>query len=231
MTPVIIAEIGSSPAPAWNFALWCWAAQQAGATHVKAQMFRAEHFPPEEQDSKRPLEFPRQRLQEFVDMAHRVGLKAGVSVFDEEAVELAAQHCDFIKRAARERWNRELIGQINRAIAGRKIESYYSVSSWGYDIVWPDKSIPLFAVQRYPTQMIIAVWRVIRAPRVMRTVNAWGWSSHTRGALDCKLAARLGASVIEKHLCIDDSDIEAGHSLWIAQFANMAHYIKEHAKR
>ena len=48
-----------------------------------------------------------------------------------------------------------------------------------------------------------------------------GWSSHTRGYLDCVLAARLGAPAIEKHLCLTPSDLEAGHSLGVAKFHSM----------
>ena len=221
--PILIAEIGSSPAPGWWFERWCAAAKRAGATHIKAQMFKAEHFPSGEQAAKRPLEFPRERLPEFVRVAHENGLQAGVSVFDAEAVDLAARHCDFLKRAARERTNRELMGHINNALDENRIGYYYSVTSWGLDLVWPNPpAIPLFAIQRYATPMWYAMFRVLQAPHIMRCVNHWGWSSHTTGILDCLLAAKLGASVIEKHLRLSPDDIEAGWSLSVAEFRRMA---------
>src|SRR3990167_1100699 len=102
MTIKLVAEFGSSPAPDWDFDLWCSAAAQSGATSCKAQLFRAEHFPLVEHASKHALEFPRARLPEFVAAAHVRGLGCGVSVFDAEAVELAARHCDWLKLAARE---------------------------------------------------------------------------------------------------------------------------------
>src|SRR3990172_1121814 len=109
----IVAEGGSSPARwGWNFDLWCRTAAMAKATAVKVQLFKAEHFPSAEHASKRPLEFPRARLVEFVEAAHRHGLRAGASVFDNEAVELAAKHCDFLKLAAREWDNAELIAKV-----------------------------------------------------------------------------------------------------------------------
>jgi sialic acid synthase SpsE len=53
----------------------------------------------------------------------------------------------------------------------------------------------------------------------------WGWSSHTRGWLDCWLAAKWGASVIEKHLALSPDDIEAGHSLLPHEFHKMTRAI------
>lgn len=224
----IIAELGSNPAArGWDFEPYCAAAARAGATHVKVQMFRAEHFPPGEQEVKRALEFPRGKFSYFVDAAHRRGLEAGASVFDETAVTLAVKHGDFVKRAARERKNRELIGWIHQAITldGTAFRSsmphYFSVSSWGYDLVWPSPGIPLFTIQQYPTLMWLAIWKVIQMPRLMRCVNQWGWSSHTRGMLDCALAARLGAAVIEKHLCLYSGEPEGGHSLMPYEFERM----------
>jgi sialic acid synthase SpsE len=214
----LIAEIGSSPAPNWDFERWCAAAHLSGATHVKAQMFRAEHFPPGEQDSKKPLEFPRERLSEFVEAAHRHGLKAGVSVFDREAVNLAAGACDFIKLAAREQTNYTLAEWA--VSTGLPVYRSMSVLTLNY------AGVPMYVIQSYPAGVVRSIIAVFRAYGFFgRHSLRWGWSSHTRGTLDCLLAVRLGACVIEKHLCLDASDAEAGHSLLPHEFRRMARAI------
>ena len=235
--PILIAEIGSSPARLewnhealtyqnWNFDKWCAAANQADATHIKAQMFRADHFPPEEQAAKRPLEFPRERLPEFVRMAHDYGLKAGMSVFDNDAVWLAAHICDFIKLAAREQENDRLTQAAFDACWNNQRPIYRSVSRLGYmrpTYPAPPGFIALFALQSYPAPMLSSLYWLLRMRGLNR--NYWGWSSHTNGILDCVLAAKLGASVIEKHLRLSPGDAEAGWSLPVAEFRRMAERI------
>ena len=224
---IIIAEIGSSPAPEWAFERWCEAASLAGATHVKAQMFQAAHFPPAEQASKRPLVFPRQRLGEFVSAAHQCGLKAGVSVFDLEAVDLAGQQGDFLKLAAREENEPSLLDRC-LDVAKPLFRSVSSSEKWGG---WTANGqiVHLRTIPQYPTPLARALVEVVKTARAWHKfsgANSWGWSSHTRGALDCWLAVALGATVIEKHLCLTEHDLEAGHSLNPTQFKAMAQAIK-----
>ena len=221
----IIAEIGSSPAPAWDFEPWCGAAAAAGADAVKVQLFRAAHFPAAEQDEKRRLEFPRERLAEFARCAHAFGLTAGASVFDSDAIELAVKWCDWLKLAAREENNRELFPQAWYRAGDRGKVLYRSQSSFEADLplMAGRGFVPLHAMQAYPAAMAAAVYRLLRWWRwaAQKNVEHWGWSSHTTGWLDCALAARLGATVIEKHLCRFATDIEAGHSLTPFEFARM----------
>lgn len=215
----IIAEIGSSPAPSWDFAPWCAAAATAGADAVKVQLFRADHFPETEQASKRPLEFPRERLSEYVQCAHAYGLTAGASVFDLDAVALAARWCDWLKLAAREQHDYELRRKVYET--GKKY--YRSVEGLA-----PTVSVnetPLYAIQRYPAPMLLSLVRVVQTWN--HYAGNWGWSSHTTGTFDCVLASRLGASVIEKHLAIHSTDLEAGHSLGPQQFAAMVRSIRK----
>jgi len=221
----IIAEIGSSPAPKWEFDDWCIAAAGAGATHIKAQMFYAEHFPRVEWESKQPLEFPRERLEEFVKCAHKFHLRAGVSVFDVQAVRMADQCCDFIKQAAREQDNHMLRAIINYRNGPPAKQVYRSVSC--FDALQYTGDVTLFAIQEYPTRMSKALMALVRWAWMCRNMygHMWGWSSHTRGTLDCIAAAKLGANAIEKHLALKPSDIEAGHSLLPEQFGKMARRI------
>lgn len=223
----IIAELGSNPVDyGWDTDLFCESASRAGATHVKIQVYRAEHFPPAYQDAKRRLEFPRERIREFAANANRFGLKAGASVFDDGAVQICALELDFLKLAAREQYNFELMKSIRRVHGPYPF--YRSISDWnslldngiGYST---NEWIPLYAIQEYPAPMAKSIIRLLIAARKFPSSGLWewGWSSHTTGILDCLLAARMGASVIEKHFALSPGDEEAGHSLSPYKFGEM----------
>ena len=221
---VIIAELGSSPAPEWNFDLWCALAKDSGATHVKVQLFRAEHFPAAEQPAKRPLEFPRERLAEFVQAAHGYGLKAGASVFDADAVQRVMEACDFIKLAAREQDNNDLMKLVYLARYRPSllpIPIYRSIDSLGKIMNGPGMTT-LITIPKYPAPLARSSMVVLSfAWRMQRLGLQWGYSSHTTSDLDVRLAVRLGASVIEKHFCLSPTDLEGGHSLTPVRFREM----------
>ena len=237
----IIAELGSNPVDyEWNTERFCKFVAQAGATHIKIQVYKSEHFPAPYQDEKRRLEFPRHRIREFADNAHRFGLKAGASVFDEEAVEICAAEMDFLKLAAREQDNWKLAGMVAdtgksyfRSISNISLfRSVLFIDREGY---WQgEKNVSnrktLYAIQKYPAPMTLSVFHLLRYRKFISNKHGvgdkWGWSSHTTGALDCILAARLGASAIEKHLALSRSDVEAGHSLNPVKFLKMASKIR-----
>lgn len=233
----VIAELGSNPAAHdWDFNEFCRVAFFAGANAVKCQLWKTEHFPSWEWAAKRPLEFPRAMLPEFVAQAHRRVLKAGASVFDVEAVELAAAKCDFLKLAAREQGNDALISAC--VYLGRGLPVYRSISEADsyarYFSMGKEEGrefVTLYALQRYPASMArslvaLLAWRLFVYSLEEDGPIEWGWSSHSRGALDCVLAARLGASVIEKHLCLSKSDPEGGHSLLPDEFGRMVSQIR-----
>ena len=231
MTVTVIAEIGSSPAPAWDFRAWCDAAQQAGATAIKAQMFRADHFPEAERESKYPLEFPRHRLDGFVALARSYGLQAGVSVFDEDAVRRAGAACDFLKLAAREASNSSLIIKAFAEAQRHNCPLYRSITALD-DFYHLPHIVHFWTIPSYPAPLALSLLRVVRAARFFNYYRKpWGWSSHTRGTADVLLAVWLGATVIEKHLSIDPSDIESGHSLTVPQFARMSSAIRRYERK
>lgn len=224
---IIIAELGSNPVDyGWDTGRFCEAAAQAGATHVKIQVYKAEHFPAPYQDEKRRLEFPRNRIGEFADNAHRYGLQAGASVFDEAAVEICARELDFLKLAAREQKNALLIGNVEKT--GKCI--YRSISKHDERLEAHDAPfVHLWAIQDYPASTVKSLITLLKAHNYFyrQGLSEWGWSSHTTGTLDCILAARLGASVIEKHFALSNTDIEGGHSLLPEKFAEMVRGIRK----
>jgi len=237
MTVEIIAEFGSNPqAHDWGFDLFCAFAAGAGATHAKVQLWRTDVIYPEHmREAKRAWEFPRERLSEFVEEAHRYGLKAGASVFDGEAVQLVAQHCDFLKLAAREWANTVLIRQTLQACKKYGRPLYRSLPHIGRNhYPGPIPVITLHAIPEYPASMAWSLINVIRMARYASLHGpGWGWSSHTRapGWLDCALAARLGTVVVEKHLALARSDPEGKHSLLPGEFAHMVRRVKAWAKQ
>lgn len=223
----IIAELGSNPAGyGWQTAGFVWAAAEAGATAVKVQLFQAEHFPAIEQKSKRALEFPRNQLERLKMEAHALGLKFGASAFDLDAIILTARTLDFVKLAAREQANYDLImGVLNISIG---LPIYRSIDTPRHYLDYKYFTT-LGTVQRYPLGMGAALIRAVYWAAFFRLQDAarWGWSSHTRGILDCVLAARLGAQVIEKHLCLARADVEGEHSLLPAEFSRMVRAVNK----
>ena len=225
----IIAELCSNIGDySWDFDAFCRAAALAGATDAKVQLWRIEMYPEAMREAKHRYEFPRQLLPHFVQVAHLHGLAAGASVFDEEAVDLAARHCDWIKLAARDQDNSELIRYCFR----HSNFLYRSISEMRYNTL--PSMTTLVTVQTYPCPMWRALWQLARVQSSALTLFPWGWSSHTAtaapGWLDCALAARLGAQVVEKHLALDPSDVEAGHSLLPHEFGRMVEKVKRWAR-
>lgn len=212
----IIAEFGSNPAPAWDFDRWCLEACLAGATHVKVQLWRAGHFPDEEWADKIPLEFPHARYQEFVEMAHRYGLKAGASAFDGAAARLL-RYGDFGKIALREYGDDRLLWSIEDNVEYVYESCPVNTKRRGYR--------HLGCIPEYSTPMPRAMLGLLRWAWNSRHARTWGWSSHTKGIADCVMAVALGATVIEKHFALTPQDVEAGHSLLPSDFARMARKI------
>lgn len=229
MKPFIIAELGSNPARyGWKLDGFVRAAKEAGADATKIQLFKAEHFPENEREEKRKVEFPRDCIKEFAELCKRHGLQSGASVFDKEAVELAAEHLDFLKLAAREQSNNGLIIDI----LGRELKKtvYRSISN-GFNTLIVGMT-HFLTVPQYPTPMARAITEMFllldefEHKRWGKWNWEWGWSSHTRAILDCWLAVKLGATVIEKHFALSHSDPEGGHSLLSAEFRKMVKWLR-----
>ncbi len=255
---MVVCEFGSNPAPDWDFPVWCAAAKLAGADGVKVQLWKAEHFrksaklglqysndiankivnwyeviDDKEVETKRPLEFPRERFGEFVSIAHSMGLQAGASVFDSDASLLVSEYADFGKLAAREQDNHKLINAAFFDICQTKLKPLYrSISRPSKIYMNWHGIITLITMQEYPAPLIksiLVLLRWFKYTKLDRHYNKpvpWGFSSHTRSIWDCVFAVRLGASVIEKHFALDADDIEAGHSLCPFEFERMVKLCK-----
>jgi sialic acid synthase SpsE len=232
MKTTIIAELGSSPAPDWDFETWCEAAARAGADAVKVQLFHVDVlYPPHLRAAMAGRDFPRELLPEFVETAHRHGLQAGASVFDDEAVQLAAAHCDFVKLAASQEHKEERLFLVARCTRGRRLPFYRSVTDLSnLSPVFGPRLVQFFVIPRYPAGLLATCWKLVRAYHHFWThgySDRWGHSSHTTGFLDCLLAAGLGAAAVEKHFALSATDCEAPHSLLPGAFARMTAAIRD----
>lgn len=230
---LIIAEIGSSPMPEWDFDKWCDAVAGTGADAVKVQLFSVDViYPPHMREDMRPREFPRERLPEFVRCAHAHGLQAGASVFDAHAVEAAAEWCDWLKLAASQHENDELIKQALTVAFTTKKRLYRSMPVLD-ERHMQSSVVNLGVVPEYPASMVKSLWVLFKAANFLRrwaSAPQWGWSSHTLGQFDCVLAAELGASVIEKHMALTPDDCEAPHSLLPNKFKAMVAAVRKVTK-
>lgn len=224
---LIIAELGSNPSPDWSLREYVETAALCGADAVKVQLWKPDHFPEAERDEKAAHQFPRERLAEFVELAHANKMQAGASVFDKEDVEIG-KGLDFQKIALRESLNVQLAVDIFFSHAPIV---YGSIPPAAVGAAMFGGCIPLGCIGKYPTSLAHAAWGLFEIvssidSHIWRKSHQWGWSSHTTSGLDCIWAARLGASTIEKHLALHETDCEAGHSLLPADFARMTGKIK-----
>lgn len=230
MPVFIIAELGSSPMPDWDFERWCAAAALAGADAVKVQLFWVDAlYPADQRAAMAGRDFPRGRLAEFVATAHRHGLVAGASVFDDEAVRLAAKHCDFVKLAASQERNMDRFRDVAVHCAMRRLPIYRSVTALdNVTALGVGRQLTqFFVIPKYPAGMVETCFWLVRAYHFFRVRGiAWGHSSHTAGYFDCRLAAGLGARAIEKHFALSPADCEAPHSLLPDRFGAMTAAIR-----
>ena len=220
---IVIAEFCSNIAiHDWNFTDFCEAAARAGATDVKIQLYKATHFPTQEQSEKRITEFPRDKLEQFATIARAHRLKPGASCFDFEAIDLCERYLDFIKLATREERSFDLLLKahmtglpIYRSIDFRKFQKTGVARTLFDETILG--CIPEYPTKGYASQFPIGIEDLPRP---------FGWSSHTRSFGDVETAVIRGATVIEKHLALSRDDPEAGWSLLPDEFKQMVERIK-----
>lgn len=191
-----------------------------GADAVKVQLFLAEHFPESEQDQKRVVEFPRYRFEELVSLCHSRGLACGASVFDEDAVDLVAEHGDFIKLATREWRNDELwqscYDNSNKILTIRSFDFRQELNRSLVNIgKYADTVLYMACFPEYPAKLLF-----------IPDLRLTAWSSHTDHWLDCVVAVSRGAVAVEKHLAFAGDDPEVGWSLPPTGFAQMVRDIR-----
>ena len=189
------------------------AVANTGADALKIQLFKAERFPLAEQESKRSLEFPRERFAELVKLCHNRGLACGASVFDEEAVECVVDAGgDFLKLAVREWNNLELLEWcMNTGLPILQSFDYRNENNFNY-VIRNRRTTPVYLAccPEYPAEKLS-----------MPDCDLIGWSSHTWHWVDCIIATADYALVIEKHIAFNRYDPESAWSLQPSEFESM----------
>lgn len=208
--PLVVAELCSNAAPYDRATIekFTALADLAGCAAVKLQYWRADHFPREERDRKRPYELPDGALADLVMLAHSYDMLAGASVFEAVDVSMLLDaRVDFIKLAARECKNHLLL----TTAATSKLPVLRSIV-WDGVSLGPEAHkygcLPLACVTHYPARV-----KPLDMVALRGVPMPWGWSSHSGNGLDCVTAAALGAVVVEFHLKTADSEPEAPWSL------------------
>ncbi|KKM74826.1 hypothetical protein LCGC14_1396470 [marine sediment metagenome] len=150
----------------------------------------------------------------------------GASVFDEDAIDLCCRlGTDFIKLATREQSNQALRestqqfkGTIFRSVDFAKLDHYEPRMP---------REVTLACIPRYPTTMTSSLLDdMTQKLRGQHLPAPWGWSSHSVLFDDVVHATSLGARVIEKHLRLYKSDIEARWSINPGQWSVMERILK-----
>jgi len=231
---IVVAELGSNiyPFDVQQLEIKIAAAAAAGVDAVKIQLFKAEHFPAAEQESKKKFVFPRELIPVFASLAVRHGLAYGASVFDAQAVDMAvAARCDFLKLATREMENSDLRAYCHQEFISPIYRSVLWPSGWlgfGHESPWQygmlEGEIALGCVPEYPA-VRPSWWDLTELSNGLP--EPFGWSSHTQGMEDVLVAVQAGAVVIEKHMATDPADIEAEWSLLPLEFARMVDAIRK----
>ena len=138
------------------------------------------------------------------EFARSIGLLAGASFFSYYGQNIQKQ-CDFIKVASRS-----------------YPDSMPSLSSGIPVLVSCGKHLPaepngdwiyMACVSQYPTERVpFAAMKYLAA---LRDDGVWGYSSHfvVPYPVDCMAAVRMGARVIEKHICIDRAGLTVDKSV------------------
>jgi sialic acid synthase SpsE len=189
------------------------AAARAGAHAVKFQAFKTRNFIHRANPSYKELlaeETPFPLLKELAPLAHDLGLAFGITVFDEEGVELAANiGADFIKISSGDLTFHALIRAASLsglplalstgASREREVEAALKVLSEAQKKPWS----VLQCASLYPAPPESANLAVM--DRWLKEKKPAGFSDHTPGVEGALAAISLGAKVLEKHFTTSKS--------------------------
>jgi sialic acid synthase SpsE len=157
-------------------------AKDCGADAVKFQLFK---------DKPPNIELPREWFLDLVDYGRKTGIEVFASAFDTEAEDLMwLAGCKSVKFAYKYKY-----GKISYPF-----ETVYA----SFDVMNLPKSLPtnfktFYVIPEYPVKYEISFDGIF--PRFD------GFSDHTLSYRQTLKAVKSGATIIEKHFCIDKEDI------------------------
>lgn len=203
---LIIAEAGVAHSGDTKAAFdLCNIAVESGCDAIKFQVYQPRDIWTEEADIKKRenLQLSLADYARVIEYAKSVGLLVGASFFSYYGQALQ-KSCDFIKIASR-----SYPDKLPPIVAGVPV-----IASCGrYLPAEPDDWIYMACVSAYPTERV--AFHAMKYLAALRDDGVWGYSSHfvTPYPIDCMVAVREGARVIEKHICIDRKSLTVDKSV------------------
>lgn len=194
--PILIAELGINSAGDFNKAkLMISKALASGATYCKGQLYD----PIKLLGSKSPYleeatkaQFTKQQHEDLAKFGNSIGIKYFVSVFDVRDVEWASRF-GLMKIASRMNRSSSFVAAVEKC----KLPTFMSVQP-DVDIRVPERFKLLWCVPKYPTSKE----EILKYP-----YDNFGLSTHCPDITATLEAIKLGARIIEHHVCIDKNDI------------------------
>ena len=203
---MIVAEIGVNHNGDVNTALKLIdAADKAGATAVKTQLFDAERLEPPgpRRDMLKALELPRDDIARLKDHAEAAGMAFFATPFDEDALAfLVGLGVPWIKTGSADLTNTALLEAIPAgypAILSSGMATMDDIAA-ALDIV--PHAFVLQCTSAYPARVEDANLRAMCAIRERFGVPV-GLSDHSTSEIVPAAAVAMGARVIEKHFTLD----------------------------
>ncbi len=234
----VIAEFGSNHMSSYQRAIEAPSVfADCGADAIKYQLFKLEDILHDISDGERATELNPDWLPDIAAACKEHSIEFMCTPFSEWAVEALKP---FVKR-----WKIAAFEQKRRHIWAACLRTRMPIiASFGRHE--PDKElierirnvggVPLYCVSKYPTEDEEVYLRTMERLNTeyecdecgAQSDAAWGFSDHTRSLIIPALAVAMGASVIEKHVCLDyaHEGPDMPHSLDPEDFAEMVGNIR-----
>ena len=219
---MIIAEFGSNHMGSYHRAMEAPEVfADCGADAVKFQLFKLEDILHDPTQEDRLTELPTDWLPDIAKQCAKFDIEFMCTPFSEWAVEALNPYVKRWKIAAFEQKRRHVWSAVYKT-AKPIIASFGRDKPFVADLQ-DRKLTPLYCVSKYPADDEDIF---LRTPQKWGV--PWGFSDHTRSAIIPALAVAMGATVIEKHVCLDyDHDgPDMPHSLDPEDFADMVGNIR-----
>tara|TARA_B100001057_G_scaffold72578_1_gene66838 strand:+ start:1238 stop:2227 length:990 start_codon:yes stop_codon:yes gene_type:complete len=216
LKPFIIAEIGNNHEGNLNLAKrYIRVAKVCGVDAVKFQAIRPEHLVLKKNKKRysqlKKFELSLKEYKKLSQLAKKLKLKFGVSVFDIESVKLLKPYVDFFKIASSDNNYFELIKSVLKTkkktiislglLNFKKIKNLVKYISRISNL---RNTTLLHCVTDYPAKPQEANLRSILYLK-KRLKMAIGYSDHTLGLTAPILATSYGADILEKHFTLDNN--------------------------
>lgn len=240
----LIAEVSSNHGGDLSLAKeFIWRFAEAGATFVKFQHTRVKHLQPDDPqyDWFKQAEFSVERFAELKVVCEQAGTKFLTTVYHAADVpEVASLGLEAIKIGSGEANEEGLASavldrlgsaQFQRVFIATGVTDMWQSAMWQlatqHRPIHPGIHGACFmgCVTRYPAPTGLAAVK-FQARRGWATTgpecSMTGWSDHAAGLSECCVAIEMGASVIEKHVCLPnqarpmqswEADVEQFHAL------------------